>query len=261
MLFRNFVGPDLAFACEARGKSVHAFSFATDESPPEKPRYCGLRFQITYVYVLHYVPDSDWEQATYDVAYPFSRERIMCDIMHAPGKTGEDTLKVLEKQWASLGLGRHDFVCGVGDGGGENEGSQGVHSLMEASVCAYVRRRCLGHLPWRVADAGLDAMDDRRKRLKDLSTFLRDGTTWSRLQAIAVAPVGAGGLALVKPCSVGFQRLFATSPPRSSKSAPSVSLSSWRGCYPSSPSWPNLWQRTWRPGASAPRVRSWPGRP
>jgi hypothetical protein len=199
---------------QARGLTWHGFSFASDESPPEKPRYCGLRFQITYVYILHYEPVATWELNIYDSQYPFRRERLMCDIVHAPGKTGPETLKVLEKQWLAKGLSRADCVNGVGDGGGENEGTQGVHSLMELANPGYVRRRCFGHLPWRVTDAGLNAMGQQHKSLQLLNTYLRDGTTWSRLKAIAVSPVAAGGLALVIDGSMEYKRLFSVSPPR-----------------------------------------------
>jgi len=45
-------------------------------------------------------------------------------------------------------------VSMVGDGGGENEGIvHGMHAQLEADVPGYVRRRCLGHLAWRVTDA------------------------------------------------------------------------------------------------------------
>ena len=82
------------------------------------------------------------------------------DIVHCPGKKGEDVLRVVDKQITNIGLVRHDAVGGVGDGGGENEGAAGVHRLLEIEVPSYVRRRCFGHLPWRVADAGIDEMGD-----------------------------------------------------------------------------------------------------
>ena len=58
-----------------RGKRWFGFSTATDESPPEAPRYSGLRFQITYVYVLFFEDVSSWEYTCYDAAYPFHRKR------------------------------------------------------------------------------------------------------------------------------------------------------------------------------------------
>lgn len=193
---------------------VTGYSFITDESPPEKPRYCGLRFQITFVYLLFYRPVHDWESKDWDSAYPFVRHRYMCDIMHAPGKTGADTLKVIDKQTSSLGLNRFQCVNGVGDGGGENEGSAGVHALLELDNHSYVRRRCFGHLPWRVADAGLDAMGDRHKKLLAISAHLRDGTTWTRCKALAVQTVSTGGLALLEDGSSEFHALFSVGPPR-----------------------------------------------
>ena len=82
----------------------------------------------------------------------------MCDLANCVGKTGTDVLGVLVQQWARFGLYKSDCVAGVGDGGGENEGVGGIHTLLEREMPDYVRRRCFGHLPWRVADQGLDAM-------------------------------------------------------------------------------------------------------
>ena len=41
---------------QVRGDNMHAFSFISDESPPGKPRYCGHRFQITFINKLMYEP-------------------------------------------------------------------------------------------------------------------------------------------------------------------------------------------------------------
>ena len=64
--------------------------------------------------------------------YPMRVERHLCDIMHVDGKTGVITLKVIEQQLATKGCFRPDMCSGVGDGGGENEGYTGVHSLLRA---------------------------------------------------------------------------------------------------------------------------------
>ena len=69
----------------------------------------------------------------------------------------------------------------MGDGGGENEGTQGVHGLFEQDHADYVRRRCLPHISWRVSAAYLDASGDMYKSLESLNTYLRDGVTWKRL--------------------------------------------------------------------------------
>ena len=102
----------------------------------------------------------------------------MCDIVHVPGKTGADLLKVCDKQWAVFNLNRFGCCNGVGDGGGENEGFHGIHHLLEHSQNDYVRRRCFGHLPWRVADACLDAMGEDHAKLHSICNYVRDSTTW-----------------------------------------------------------------------------------
>ena len=81
----------------------------------------------------------------------------------------------------------------TGDSGGENEGKAGVHAHFEELRQGYVRRRCLPHLAWRTCDAALRAS---RVEYKSLASYLCDGVTWTALQAIAVKPPDAGGLAL-----------------------------------------------------------------
>ena len=53
----------------------YSFSSVSDESPSEKPRYCGLRFQITFVFVLVFQHPSRWEMPEFDRQYPFRRKR------------------------------------------------------------------------------------------------------------------------------------------------------------------------------------------
>ena len=112
-----------------------------------------------------------------------------------------------------MGLNRYECACGVGDGGGENEGTAGIHALLEGEGCGYVRRRCFGHLPWRVADAGLDAMGARHKKLQAICSHLRDGTTWTRLKAVAVQPREHGGLGMMTHTTSEYLDLFRESPP------------------------------------------------
>ena len=76
----------------------------------------------------------------------------MCDVVNCHSKKGADVLRVCERQWARLGCYTVDCVSGTGDGGGENEGVAGVHGLLENARDDCVRRRCLAHFPWRVAD-------------------------------------------------------------------------------------------------------------
>ena len=47
---------------QKRGASYFAsFGFATDESPPSQPRFRGLRFQITVLYLGSFAPRGEWE--------------------------------------------------------------------------------------------------------------------------------------------------------------------------------------------------------
>ena len=72
---------------------------------------------------------------------------------------------------------------------------------MEGNVPDYVRRRCFGHLPWRVTDAGISEIP-HMKNTQMLDTYLHDGITWSRLAAIAAQPRALGGLGLMAEGSV-----------------------------------------------------------
>ena len=54
--------------------------------------------------------------------------------------------RIVEKQLGRLGLSCFDVVPGTGDGGGENEGQQGVRAYFENLNPGYVRRRCLPHI-------------------------------------------------------------------------------------------------------------------
>ena len=59
---------------------------------------------------------------------PLPKSTCPADIMHCPGKKGVDVSSITEKQLGRLGLNCFDVVSGTGDGGGENEGQQGVHA-------------------------------------------------------------------------------------------------------------------------------------
>jgi len=138
-----------------------------------------MRFQVTYVYITLFEPLEAWENSEFDEKPPLRNERHLTDVVQCMDKTGPGTFSVLEKQFRTKGVVPDECCNGVGDGGGENEGCVGVHAIMEKRVPSYVRRRCLGHLPWRVADAGLRAMTDIESALKDINNYLRDGITWS----------------------------------------------------------------------------------
>ena len=181
-------------------------AFATDESPPNQPRFRGLRFQITVLYFGTFQEVSAWETCQEP---PFIRWSCLADIMHCPGKKGVDVSRILEMQLHRMGLSSFDVTSGTGDGGGENEGQHGVHAYMENLTPGYVRRRCIPHMSWRTCDlairvSGLD--------YKALAAYLVEGITWSRLQELATTGPEAGGLALFRPGSVQCKALFGNSP-------------------------------------------------
>ena len=167
-------------------------AFATDESPPKQPRFRGLRFQITVLYLGVIPPVASWESS---IDPPISCTSMLADIMHCPGKKGTDVSRILERQLGRLGLSTYDIIAGTGDGGGENEGSSGIHSHFENLCPGYVRHRCLPHIAWRTMDMAIRASD---LDYKALCAYFTDGITWSRLRTIAVQGRASGGLALFR---------------------------------------------------------------
>ena len=125
---------------------------ATDENPPSQVRFRGLRFQISVMYIGNIRHVSSWEMSA---SPPISSTCILADIMHCPTKRGADVSRILEKQLARVGLNCYDVVTCTGDGGGENEGSSGVHAHFEDLCPGYVRRRCLLHIAWRTCDMAI----------------------------------------------------------------------------------------------------------
>ena len=189
---------------------LHGFAFSSDESPPSANRFCGLRFQITYAYLPIFKDINTWE--LYADRFPMDLERHLTDIVHCPSKLGNEVLKVMEKQWATLGLTRWDAHGGTGDRGGENMGYTGIHSIMEESNESYVGKICLAHLSWRVCDAGIRVMHS--KKVEAIETYVRDGITWSRLKTIATASLEHGGLALFAEASEESVNFFSRAPPK-----------------------------------------------
>ena len=181
-------------------------ALATDESPPSQPRFRGLRFQITVLYYGAFRPVQDWELSE---TPPLEVHTALGDITHCPGKRGVDVSRIIEKQLSRVGLNCFDVVSCTGDGGGENEGSSGIHAHFEDLNPGYVRRRCLPHISWRTSDQALRtaALD-----YKALAAYLTDGATWSRLRAIAVQSRDLGGLELFKDGSRRCMEIFGTSP-------------------------------------------------
>ena len=115
------------------------------------------------------------------------------------------------KQMLRVATSRYDVCNVVGDGGGENEGGSGIHATMEADVPAYVRRRCLGHMSWRTADALLNEWE-QHSDVKALCRYTGDGITWSRRQALATTPVLDGRLGLFREVSEVHKAIFGTAP-------------------------------------------------
>jgi hypothetical protein len=114
-------------------------------------------------------------------------------------------------QIARMGVSEADVVSIVTDGGGENEGYQGLHRFYELLDPLYVRRRGVEHISWRVVIAGLKALGT--KPIDLLASYLHDGVTWTRLQAIATQPRATGGLALFALASEEFANIFRPRPP------------------------------------------------
>ena len=183
-------------------------ALATDESPPAQARFRGLRFQITVIYTGFFVPQAEWMSSSDP---PIRVSTTLGDICHCPGKKGIDVAHVLDKQLGRLGLNCFDVVSCTGDGGGENEGLQGVHAHFENFASGYVRRRCLPHISWRTADQAADS-SGLKSPYKSLAAYLVDGITWSRLREIAVQPRDKGGLGLFKDGSVKCKEIFGKSP-------------------------------------------------
>ena len=88
---------------------------ATDERPTKQPRFRGLRFQITVMYLGIVPPVVEWEPSA---SPPIQCISMLADIMHCPGKKGTDVSQVLEKQLGRIGLNCYDAVSGTGGGGG-----------------------------------------------------------------------------------------------------------------------------------------------
>ena len=196
---------ELLFAHRETG-SFAGVALATDESPPTQPRFRGLRFQITVMYIGTFAPLSEWESSS---APPISGRCMLGDIVHCPGKKGIDVSRILEKQLARVGLNCYDVVSCTGDGGGENEGSQGVHAYFENLSPGYVRRRCLPHIAWRTADMAIRASS---LDYKNLAAYLVEGITWTRLREIATRDPRDGGLQLFRDGSRPCKDIFGCSP-------------------------------------------------
>jgi hypothetical protein len=136
-------------------------ALATDERPPSQRRFGGYRFQASMVYFPIWHPMETWDASE---TPPLGVSSQLLDICHCLGKSGPSVMHVVDKQLQRVGLSRYDVMSMVGDGGGENEGTpQGMHNILEEDVPGYVRRRCLGHMAWRVADNIIGLIPDYKK--------------------------------------------------------------------------------------------------
>ena len=77
-----------------------------------------------------------------------------------------------------------DMVAAVFDGGGENEGWSGVHSLLKESGDTYADRKCFPHVAWRTVDQGLDEVSREKPAPSRISSFLHGGLNWYRKRYI-----------------------------------------------------------------------------
>ena len=193
-------------------------ALATDESPPSQARFRGLRFQISVIYTGTFVPMSRWSSCSDP---PILRRTCLADICHCPGKKGADVSRVIEKQLGRLGLNCFDVVSGTGDGGGENEGHNGVHAHFEGLNPGYVRRRCLPHIAWRTCDV---AIKTSGLQYKPLAAYMVEGITWQRLRELATRQVPDGGLGLFREGSQQCKDLFGKSPSAICESRPDTDL-------------------------------------
>ncbi len=216
-----------------KGRADGSFSgFTSDESPPESAKYSGSRFQITWVYLVFFKALHMWDWPEFEEELPITRRPYLCDIVNCPGKRGEVVHSCLQKQWGRFGVSSEDCCAGVGDGGGENEGCNGVHALMEDRNPSYVRRRCLLHLPWRVADQGLAAMPDLHEATKAIATYVHEGQTWQRLKALATKPAASGGLDLFAEHSTEYVDFFGRAPPNNHDDRPATTCDFLRWLHP-----------------------------
>jgi len=180
---RNLLWLDDALDCHVRDRILAAkeagrfigVGIATDESPPSQPRFRGLRFQVTLLYIPWVLDEALWENCDDP---PVSVEALLLDLCQCPSKDGMTVTNVVHKQLNRVGLMSFDVTAGTGDAGGENEGSSGVHANFEEDQPSYVRRPCLNHVAWTVAKQGLQEID--MSLVQALCTYLNSAksTTW-----------------------------------------------------------------------------------
>ena len=222
----------LATEIEAkRGSEFFGVGISTDESPPSGTRFCAFRFQVTQLYICWIPPKSTWSLAMWADTPPVRLQRKLLDIVHCPNKHGAALAEALGLQLRALNLTLHDIVSGTGDGGGEMEGGEGVHGLLQALSSSYVRRRCWAHLSWRCVDNGVSIMESHWS-VQAVLTYLRESGTWLRLQAIAVQPNARGGLGITTEESALFRRMFSRAPPTIIEGRPETIVDAYKWLLP-----------------------------
>ena len=152
---------ELLFKKREQG-TLAGVTIATDESPPKQPRFGGLRFQITLLYVGTYKSLAEWELLDDP---PITRTSVLGDIMHCAGKKGKDVWGILEKQLLRLGLSTHDVVAGVGDGGGRTRA--------RLASTTRSRRRTVGMSEGGASHTSLGEQQTKPSTMRSLSLSLR----------------------------------------------------------------------------------------
>ena len=69
---------------------------ATDENPPNQPRFRGLRFHISVMYIKENLPVSSWEMSASPL---ISSTSLLADIIHCPGERGQTPAGSSKNNW------------------------------------------------------------------------------------------------------------------------------------------------------------------
>ncbi len=125
---------------------------------------------------------------------PILRTSCLADICHCSSKIASTSAS--KKELARVGLNSFGMVSGTGDGGGEDEGSRGIHEHLENMSPWCARRRRVPHMAWRTCGPAIKAT---RVDLKGFAACLSDGVTWSRLNDVATMSVAPGALGSSPP--------------------------------------------------------------
>ena len=112
---------------KAREQGTFAgFGFATDESPPDAPRFRGLRFQITVLYLGTFAPLSTWETSEDP---PLRRESMLGTSATALGRKGTMWLGLWRSRLADGTLIATTLWLAQGM-------AEGIMKVVAASMCS-----------------------------------------------------------------------------------------------------------------------------